>query len=308
MRGASRKAETPFDDPKADIIIRSSDNVDFHVFKWPLAYSSTVFEDMFHVAGGIPGAEEMKDGIPLISTEESANTWNILLRLAYPTWGADLPGPISLDEVSAALESSRKYGMEMVGRRLCTKLTSFAEPEPIRVFAKACHYGLDAVARVAAKQTLRQPLYGNPYISELETITAGVYHRLEEYHQQCGKVASDIARDMNLWLEPEDPFVWYERHSCDTVIEYRGSTWVTVSKWWSDYMKAAAKELKVRPCGATVVDSKLMDAALIEATSCKTCRPRAFADMKVFGERFAAKIEKVTSKVSHVPFFAIPPS
>lgn len=40
-------ASPPFDDPEADIILRSSDNVDFHVYKFLLSLVSPVFKSMF---------------------------------------------------------------------------------------------------------------------------------------------------------------------------------------------------------------------------------------------------------------------
>ncbi|EIW75069.1 hypothetical protein CONPUDRAFT_66183, partial [Coniophora puteana RWD-64-598 SS2] len=42
----ARQAKAPFDDPEAEIILRSSDNVEFRVFKSFLAFSSSIFRDM----------------------------------------------------------------------------------------------------------------------------------------------------------------------------------------------------------------------------------------------------------------------
>ena len=49
MSGGSAYASEPFDHAKADIILRSSDNIDFHVFKLFLSLASPFFEDMFNI-------------------------------------------------------------------------------------------------------------------------------------------------------------------------------------------------------------------------------------------------------------------
>ena len=43
----ARKAASPFDKPSADVILRTSDFVDFYVHKVVLSLASAFFEDMF---------------------------------------------------------------------------------------------------------------------------------------------------------------------------------------------------------------------------------------------------------------------
>jgi len=90
-------AKHPFDDPKADVILRSSDNVDFRCYKLLLAFASpSFFEGMFnlpqptgdHVMG------ETRDGLPVSDVRH-------LTRLAMTIADADAgPGGWSKSNVA----------------------------------------------------------------------------------------------------------------------------------------------------------------------------------------------------------------
>jgi hypothetical protein len=296
----TRKADPPFDDPEADVIVRSADNVDFHVFKSLLAYSSSVFKDMFCVAQGKPGNGETKDGLQVIFTSDTAKTWKILLRFLYPSWAVGPPALNSLDEFSMAMESSRKYGMMGVEKMIAADLIApcFVEKEVMRVFALACQFGLDTEARVAARQTLWTPILGRPYFVEMENITAATYHRLQEYHIRCGKVARKVAIDTK-WIKKKT-FVWFDEHH--TPPDGNDLDHLGVAEWWLDYMQSAAKVLKARPLGLTVSGPDLMGKALKNASKCSRCCTRAVIDMIEFKKMFEAEVDKAIAEVSFIPF------
>ena len=70
----------PFDNPDADIILRSSDNVDFRMYKLDLRRCSPFFAAMFTLPQPLSSAEQSEDGIPVIPMSESAVLLRILLR------------------------------------------------------------------------------------------------------------------------------------------------------------------------------------------------------------------------------------
>ena len=300
-----RLADAPFNDPEGDIIIRTCDNVDFSVFKWVLAYASPVFKDMFLLPQqGVQ--ENLKDGKPIIHTTETAEIWRTLLAFSYPMWAADLPMLNSLEEVLAVLEPSVKYMMEGIEKKIRAALVAphFVDTEPVRVFAIACHRRLDFEARIAARRTLHLPILGRPYIAELENISAGIHHRLQEYQQQCGKIACKVAAELE-WIQRES-FVWFGCNECKA---QRSTSSVAIgpdgrilaaSKWWIEYLGNAATALLDRPAGATVISSELMDEALSKAGRCMLCRSKAFGQMRDFGAMFAAEVDRVTSEVSGI--------
>ena len=77
-------AKKPFDIRTADIIIRTSDNVDFYVYKAILAIASPFFDDMFSLAQTAATPTDNVTQDPVVVSEDS-DTMDCLLRLCYPT-------------------------------------------------------------------------------------------------------------------------------------------------------------------------------------------------------------------------------
>jgi hypothetical protein len=207
-----------------------------------LSYSSSVFKDMFCIAQGKPGDNELKEGLQVILTDDRAETWRNLLRFLYPSWVTSTPALSSLDEFSTALECSRKYRMAGAEKTITADLIAprYLKKEPMRVFALAYQFGLDAEMRVAAKHTLHIPFLGRPYFVELENMTAATYHQLQEYHIECGKAASKVAKNTN-WIYYRW-FVWFATHEvCGREGGFVGIRHLKVfaGKWWINYMQSA---------------------------------------------------------------------
>ncbi|KAH9166754.1 hypothetical protein EDB89DRAFT_2246016 [Lactarius sanguifluus] len=70
------------DTPDANIIVQSSDKVDFHVHKSLLAMSSPFFKDLLSLPQ--PPDDELVDGLPVIQLPENADLLNSLISLLYP--------------------------------------------------------------------------------------------------------------------------------------------------------------------------------------------------------------------------------
>ena len=307
LTGSITDAGSPFDDPEADVIVRSSSSrVDFLVFKPFLSFASPVFKDMFTLPQGGNAVENLKNGRPIIPVEEDSETLELLLKFCYPRCAVDPPILETLESVIRVLKASIKYDMEGVEKRVREVLISlrFVHKEPLRIFALAFHHRLEPEIRMAAKQTLRFPILGHPYIEELEMITGGMLHRLQEYHTKCGKLAIAVATNMH-WIT-KDSFIWFE---CADCMSQRCSVSIIISenrrkfvwsKWWREFMEKATMALRDRPSGATVLSSELMDEALGNASLCSTCRTRAFKEMREFCEMFAAEVDRVTMEVSMV--------
>ena len=72
----------PFEVPDANIIIRSSDNIDFRVHKSLLAMASPFFKDLLSLPQ--PSDSEIVDGVPVVRLPESSELLNNLLSILYP--------------------------------------------------------------------------------------------------------------------------------------------------------------------------------------------------------------------------------
>ncbi|KAF7350681.1 BTB domain-containing protein [Mycena sanguinolenta] len=88
---------SPFDDTDADVILRSSDGVDFHVYRLVLSLASSVFKDMF----GFPQPNS-EATIPTVQVTESALILDMALRFWYP--GAEPAALRTIDDLRQILE------------------------------------------------------------------------------------------------------------------------------------------------------------------------------------------------------------
>ncbi|KAL6300866.1 hypothetical protein BKA93DRAFT_500808 [Sparassis latifolia] len=201
-------ASPPFDKPTADIILRSSDRVDFRVKKAILAETSTFFDTMFALpqpslsVGEVTRIEadgseaDYKDGLAVIHITEDSRTIDCLLRICYP-----LRNPVitDLSELRHLLTSVTKYAMDETMEVLRERLHSLAQEIPLQVYAVAIQLSFEKEAREAAKHFLacQAPVM---YVPELEEISGGVYQRLLDYRTRCGKEAKGLVSSEMRWL------------------------------------------------------------------------------------------------------------
>jgi hypothetical protein len=72
-----------FDVPDANLIIRSSNLVDFRVHKPVLAIASPFFKDLLSLPQ--PSDGETVDGLPVVQLSEGSELLNSLISILYPT-------------------------------------------------------------------------------------------------------------------------------------------------------------------------------------------------------------------------------
>ncbi|CDO73321.1 hypothetical protein BN946_scf185008.g83 [Trametes cinnabarina] len=195
-------ASPPFDSESADITLRTSDNVDFHVHRAVLAIASPVFATMLELPQP-ERSQSLTTSDPLarsrVIVSEDSKTLDVLLRLCYPvakTQQRDMEG------IASVLEIAMKYEMEWPISFLSKELETFAGQDPLRTWAVACRLGLDGVAHTAVASLL-QPgnaaktldltnLVHSEGPAVLDGASAGHYFRLRGCLRQ-GKVDPDIS-------------------------------------------------------------------------------------------------------------------
>lgn len=99
-------APAPFNEPNADIILRTSDHIDFHVFSQILIAASPFFRGMFEVPQPPPDQQQLKYGRPIVDISEDSKALETLLRICYPI---NKPKKRTLDEVEPALHAAMKF-------------------------------------------------------------------------------------------------------------------------------------------------------------------------------------------------------
>ncbi|KAI0658541.1 hypothetical protein C8Q70DRAFT_917326, partial [Cubamyces menziesii] len=180
--------------PTADVILRSSDAVDFRLHSALLSLASPVFRQMLEdrLAERTPGPPA-KDSTAVcygvIFVPEDSATLAALLSHVYPL---TRPSPPSFSALKSLLAAAYKYDIAPLISSLRLALLSYLPSDALRVFAVAHRFNLPAIRAAAAKALLRisyQELR-HRYVEELEEIPAADYFRLLVYHDQCGQAAA----------------------------------------------------------------------------------------------------------------------
>ncbi|KZT58385.1 hypothetical protein CALCODRAFT_412893, partial [Calocera cornea HHB12733] len=129
---------TPFRNPKADLVVKSSDGVEFRVFKTFLSEGSVVFANMFDHPQ--PSNSDPSEPVPW---PEPAAVIDRLLQYIYPVIKPIL---ISLDEVMCLIRAAEKWQIEVATSMLKQDLiaTRFLLVSPLRIYSFACEMGYEA--------------------------------------------------------------------------------------------------------------------------------------------------------------------
>ncbi|KZP19337.1 hypothetical protein FIBSPDRAFT_564652 [Athelia psychrophila] len=300
------EAASPFDDPKADVILRSSDNVDFRCYKILLSLTSTFFERMFSLPQAImEDGILMKDGLQIVPMEEKALILEAVLRLCHPSSTRN-PLILELDDIKSVYDTARKYVMEDVEETIRNTLISaqLLEQAPMRVFGIACALRLGAEAQIAAAATLESDLGDLVYFPELEYLSGGEIYHLQRYHKACRKVVQEVIGNVRQ-LKPVEATISYRWFTCREPSDTcpflslpSNLAEVQAAKWWiCDYLFPCQMALKIAPMGKKVKTSQRMGAALVAAQACPECKKTSLADLEDFAERFSEEIDKAVAKV-----------
>ncbi|KAJ6590232.1 hypothetical protein B0H10DRAFT_2092829 [Mycena sp. CBHHK59/15] len=285
-----------------DVIVRSSDNVDFHTHKTILSFGSPVFRDMFALPE--PSGEEanqMRDGKPVVQLPETSKTVEKLLILCYPRFASSYSFR-DLDGVDDAYVAADKYQITG-GQKLLKELLidpRFLQANPHRVYAIACHRGIRDVAKAAAVESLKLPAYvPNLAVPEFKMISAHQLRLLEDFHHRCSTDIADRVRASSAAVTDErvldeDASVWWStsnaghsancgatvRHLEDPLGGYLG-TIVTPPAWFSQHIERAEQVLRTRPDTASIpsVINDLTEPTLKAMSECPKCIREGYNDL-----------------------------
>ena len=131
----------------SDVILRSSNGVDFYAHQYILSLASPFFRDLFSLKRHTPPEPNTTDTDSVIPVDENSDAIEGILRLCYPVHEPEMS---DLSNVVALLGVAHKYDMITVKHRLRTPLKSFIATSPLQIFAFACTYELEDIACEAA--------------------------------------------------------------------------------------------------------------------------------------------------------------
>ena len=326
-----RNARSPFDPAShtPDVILRSSDNVDFYVMKTFLAFSSPdVFAPMFT----LPQAQHdipSPSGLHIVPVAEDSKPLRILLLYCYPLDLQDEANDI--EDIARAVFAARKYAMDFAATRIekmfHSKALSLLDANPLHIYAVACRYGFEELGRAAARETLEIPpsrLLPSP---ELKHITGMDMYWLMQYRHRCVRAIWDwyFLSGTEHFFQDEDPdgepaegtYVWFNLYSHDggqscsleAAEVQRQDDWnyypsgdgfeIFATPWWSTYFVALMKAIELCPSRRTVFkfSDQAYYKAITGASSCPVCRLYAARHLDLFREYFAKSIDEIVTKV-----------
>ncbi|KAF7294087.1 hypothetical protein MKEN_01455300 [Mycena kentingensis (nom. inval.)] len=290
---APRDADAPFS-PRSneqnppDLILQTSDNVRFYVHWAILRFASPFFNDLSSLPSPTgPDANPTHQGKPVVSIPESSIVTEKLLRLCYPRL-ADAFKIVDLEGVDGAYGAARKY---MVTGGTAQLESFLVEPEILkqharRVYAIACHYGLEDIAKTAAIASLPEPVLHEEEETpppEYSSISAVHLWRLQTFQRRCARTlesALDKHRSLVLVeIVENSPLVQYNRvwwasgghsDSCGPEIL---STYIEPVSWFRQHLKALSEQAGTHPDVEGVLDRlhQLPGPIMRHVARCRLC-------------------------------------
>ncbi|KAG6381731.1 hypothetical protein JVT61DRAFT_335 [Boletus reticuloceps] len=317
MSGDTNYAATPFDHAKADIILRSSDNINFRVFKLFLSLASPFFETLFDIPQPAEESrdQEVEDGLVVIPVMEDSKTLDALLRFCYPCTLAEDPNIEVLKDAMDILEAARKYSLDAIEKKARQAIANpkILEAEPLRCFAIAHRGRLQEETLLAARYTLTQPLIPS-WFQEIELLTATDLLSLLTYHKKCGDAVFALKLDLSWvtshygsseacsWLSgyyydsrsPNSRSCGCQKSSTPRCALFNPSATL---QWWEDFMEETFTALRDKPCKETVKATADKTVQTVKARNCQVCSPKITEGMRDFVDLFSRKIDETVSQI-----------
>ncbi|KAH8110801.1 hypothetical protein DFH11DRAFT_741135 [Phellopilus nigrolimitatus] len=279
----------PFVAPEGDVILRTSDQQDFHVVKATLAIKSSFFESMF----SLPQPESQGDSaLPVIPIIEDSTTLDTLLRLCYPD---EKPAVSDEGLAETVLAAALKYDMMVVVQEICRVLVSEStlETQPLRVYAIACRYKLKDEAHLAAKATLKVAIE-DIYVPELDFLSASSYFYLLKYRR---RVAADIdavlLQSLQIGAKDADAAkLWCPcQGGGHSMFNFRVCK-AECAKFWDVFVSRARDLIRVLPCNPELFSQTFLCEIIKIGKECKDCRGSVAALLNVSIEKLHAIYDK----------------
>jgi len=297
MSAVAKLAQAPFDDARADLILRSKDEepVHFRVYKSTLSVASPVFADMISLPSQGPPGE-----IQVVDLPEYFAALDLCLRHIYPVRS---PEVTEIRQMCYLADFAREYQVDVLEQDAKRYLTNAIDRDPIGVFAIAMTYEYKTIGEQAVRSCLNVDFSGlnSPYV---QYAPVALYWDLLMYHVACGKAASAVSSSREwfseLSLGPNSQFMSQGGCSSCTTQDFIGVDPATLSRkqrfgprcLWN-YLHRSAIVLAHHPSPDAVTEESFVLASL----DCKFCPSYTRHDLLGFSKVFGTKIKNAIGNI-----------
>ena len=277
--------------PNADVILQSSDLVNFRVHKSVLAMSSPFFSDMFTLPQ--PPNGTAPDELPVVHVSEDAVILNSLISMLYPV-PSEIPN--SSDDTLALLAAAAKYDMDTIRSSIRAeisrkKLFSSTPGGPFRVYATAYQKKLIPEMATAARLTLGHPLTFESLGNALQLFEGRALRDLVDFRLRSIRKFSGLLLDCDTGPSK----IWARCPMASS-----GDKAPAIPSWFEDLhsrLMQVDKFTQAIPSSQKLYDKYLETLqSHIKKTDCQFCMKAHVMEC----ERFRTKLKNVSTKAWNV--------
>ncbi|TFY63458.1 hypothetical protein EVG20_g6301 [Dentipellis fragilis] len=281
---------SPFDAENADIVLRSSQWVDFRAHKLLLSLASPVFKSMLSMPQPNSPADshDYAGGLPVVRMSEDTMTLQHLLTAVYPL-PVSLPG--SYEDTILVLAAAQKFEMKGALSSIRTAMRAsgiydLAREKPLQIYGLAYSHGLEDEAISAAWHTLPRASLER-YGKELCFASGSALYELTQYWHRCVTGVSELIRDSPETSMKEVRKAHPQRPACGHRLVLDCAPGVThTPQWWVEYWRAVEADVRsgLKPCTDPVDVSDLYKTMSMHAeTDCNNCKiENVMSSLKLF--------------------------
>ena len=282
--------------PSADVILQSSDLVDFYVHSSVLIVSSPFFRDLFSLPQ--PSNDAAPNALPVLRLSEDAETLDSLISMLYPVppeW------PASSDNFLALLAAAAKYDMDTAQSSIRVEinrrgLLSSTSDELFRVYAFACNKGLIPEMESSARLTLCRPLTFESLGDALRSFEGWALRDLADFRLRS--IRDFASNSRSFFKNPKGPSnIWV---GCRTV-----GDWGCIPYWLERCLgsRLRSTESLTSVSGTIPTDAQLRDKFLnalqihVTERDCKSC----LIVHALKGQKYCEEMKEILEQVRKVP-------
>lgn len=313
-------------DDATDFVLRSSDSIDFYTNRAVLCAASPVFRDMFSFppSGETLTPKNSVNGKPFVQLPERSGIIEALIAMSsLQTFNTLSPTHFrDLVDLHVAVD---KYQLDKGKLMFKEALRRFISSDPYPVFAIACLWELEDIAKEAARETLKHRVF--PFemyekVPEMHSIPAIQLFMLYDFRRQVishirrllhattDGSFQDIAAGAMLMDDAEVEFIWTtgEGHvdGCGLHYEYITDGFpggpLVAADWAIMHMERVAsvltEDMRQDPVEVVVSSVKSLDSAALQRLArCRLCIEKGPADLEHLASTLRYMIPMVIDRV-----------